>query len=246
MVTFQGENIMLMTRRQALQNAAALACGLSPLARLSQAATAQVAPKFTLPKLAYAYDALEPHIDQRTMTIHHTRHHQAYVDGLNTALTGQTDLQKLSLADLLHDVAKVPQPIRQRVINHGGGHHNHSLFWEIMGPKSGGKPAGQLAGAIDSVFGSLAAFQKQFKQAALDRFGSGWAWLVVNKGRLEIMSTPNQDSPLMSGLIPVLGLDVWEHAYYLHYQNRRADYVDAWWNVVNWAKVNDRFVGQKP
>ncbi len=230
---------MRMTRRRALQTAVATAFGLSPLTRLVQAADAPA--RFTLPKLPYAYDALEPHIDQRTMTIHHTRHHQAYVDGLNTALAGHADLQKLTLEELLRDIARVPQAIRQRVINHGGGHYNHSLFWEIMGPKGGGKPAGQLAQAMDSAFGSLAAFQKQFKQAALDRFGSGWAWLVVSKGRLEILSTPNQDSPLLAGQAPVLGLDVWEHAYYLHYQNRRADYVDAWWNVVNWTNVGQRF-----
>jgi Fe-Mn family superoxide dismutase len=204
-------------------------------------AAAQDAPAFTLPKLPYAYNALEPHIDERTMRIHHDLHHQAYVTGLNTALMGHADLQKTPLDQLLRNIEKVPQAIRQRVINHGGGHYNHTMFWEIMGPKAGGQPNGNLARAIDTAFQSFEAFKKSFKQYALDRFGSGWAWLVVNGGRLELLSSANQDSPLMSGKTPILGIDVWEHAYYLHYQNRRADYVDAWWNVVNWTNVAQRF-----
>jgi len=226
-----------VSRRQALQAAGAVVA----VAAAPAVAAAQDAPAFTLPKLPYAYNALEPHIDERTMRIHHDLHHQAYVTGLNTALMGQADLQKTPLDQLLRNIEKVPQAIRQRVINHGGGHYNHTMFWEIMGPKAGGQPNGNLARAIDTAFQSFEAFKKTFKQSALDRFGSGWAWLVVNGGRLELLSSANQDSPLMSGKTPILGIDVWEHAYYLHYQNRRADYVDAWWNVVNWTNVAQRF-----
>jgi Fe-Mn family superoxide dismutase len=229
-----------LTRRQLLCSVGTGAVVLATGGTIPSVVAADVpaGPRHTLPKLPYAYDALDPYIDQRTMTVHHTRHHQAYVDGINAALVGQAELQKLSLEDLLKNISKVPQTIRQRVINHGGGHYNHSLFWQLMGPKCGGPPTGQIAKAITEAFSSFAAFQKQFKQAALDRFGSGWAWLVKGRTGLEIISTPNQDCPLMSGQLPILGLDVWEHAYYLHYQNRRADYVDAWWNVVNWATVN--------
>ena len=226
-----------VSRRQALQAAGAVVA----VAAAPAVAAAQDAPAFTLPKLPYAYNALEPHIDERTMRIHHDLHHQAYVTGLNTALMGQADLQKTPLDQLLRNIEKVPQAIRQRVTNHGGGHYNHTMFWEIMGPKAGGQPNGNLARAIDTAFQSFEAFKKTFKQSALDRFGSGWAWLVVNGGRLELLSSANQDSPLMSGKTPILGIDVWEHAYYLHYQNRRADYVDAWWNVVNWTNVAQRF-----
>jgi superoxide dismutase, Fe-Mn family len=226
-----------VSRRQALKAAGAVVA----VAAAPAVAAAQDAPAFTLPKLPYAYNALEPHIDERTMRIHHDLHHQAYVTGLNTALMGQADLQKTPLDQLLRNIEKVPQAIRQRVINHGGGNYNHTMFWEIMGPKAGGQPNGNLARAIDTSFQSFEAFKKTFKQAALDRFGSGWAWLVVNGGRLELISSANQDCPLMSGKTPILGIDVWEHAYYLHYQNRRADYVDAWWNVVNWPNVAQRF-----
>ena len=196
-----------------------------------------------LPKLPYPYDALEPHIDARTMEIHHTKHHQAYVNGLNGALEKAPDLQKKSLEDLLKGIHTVPEAIRTAVRNHGGGHHNHSLFWQIMGPKKGGEPEGKLADALKSTFGGFDKFKEQFTTAATTRFGSGWAWLVMAGGRLEVLSTANQDSPLMDGKTPLLGLDVWEHAYYLKYQNRRPDYAGAWWNVVNWEEVGRRFEG---
>jgi len=196
-----------------------------------------------LPKLPYPYDALEPHIDARTMEIHHTKHHQAYVNGLNGALEKAPDLQKKSLEDLLKGIQTVPEAIRTAVRNHGGGHHNHSLFWQIMGPKKGGEPEGKLADALKSTFGGFDKFKEQFTTAATTRFGSGWAWLVMAGGRLEVLSTANQDSPLMDGKTPLLGLDVWEHAYYLKYQNRRPDYAGAWWNVVNWEEVGRRFEG---
>lgn len=202
----------------------------------------QTAP-FSLPALPYAVTALEPHIDARTMEIHHGKHHQAYINNLNAALEGQADLQGLSLEQLLaNNLAKVPESIRGAVRNNGGGHHNHSLFWEIMAPNAGGNPSGKIGEAIAQTFGDFETFKKQFAQAAATRFGSGWAWLVVNgEGKLQVYSTANQDSPLMEGHKPLLGLDVWEHAYYLHYQNRRPDYVAAFWNVVNWNKVNELF-----
>ena len=196
-----------------------------------------------LPKLPYPYAALEPHIDARTMEIHHTKHHQAYIDNLNKALEGHVDLQKKGIEQLLTEIDKVPEAIRQAVINHGGGHANHSFFWTIMGPGKGGSPAGDIADAINSTFDSFEKFQEEFAKAAMSRFGSGWSWLVLQQGNLKVISTPNQDSPLMQGLKPVIGLDVWEHAYYLKYQNRRADYVKAWWNTVNWEEVNQRFRG---
>lgn len=195
---------------------------------------------FELPSLPYPYDALEPHIDARTMEIHHQGHHGTYVKNLNAALEGHPELQQKSLEDLLSGLAQVPESIRTAVRNNGGGHANHSLFWEIMSPQGGGEPKGKLAEDIQATFGSFEKFKEEFTKAALGRFGSGWAWLVVNPaGKLEVISTPNQDNPIMDGQKPVLGLDVWEHAYYLKYQNRRADYVAAWWNVVNWPKVEE-------
>ena len=202
----------------------------------------QTAP-FTLPALGYDFKALEPHIDAQTMEIHHDRHHNAYVTNLNKALEGQADLANASLDDLLaNNLAKVPESIRTAVRNNGGGHWNHSFFWEIIGPKAGGPPTGKIADAIKSAFGDFDTFKNQFATAATTRFGSGWAWLVVNKeGKLQVYSTANQDSPIMEGFKALLGLDVWEHAYYLKYQNKRPDYIAAFWNVVNWDKVNELF-----
>jgi len=230
---------MLLTRRELLRTAGA---GAAVLALAPLTALAQKAEGYTLPKLPYAFDALEPHIDAKTMEIHHDRHHKAYVDNLNNALMG-VDLPKPlpPIEVLLADVNKLPEKVRQAVINNGGGHANHTLFWEIMGPKAGGKPKGDLAKAIDEKFGDFDKFKAALKQAAMTRFGSGWAWLVVDKGKLDVVSSGNQDSPLMKGQTPILGLDVWEHAYYLKYQNKRADYVDAWWNVVNWDNVAERY-----
>jgi Superoxide dismutase len=202
---------------------------------------------FELPALPYAFDALEPYIDAKTMEIHHDKHHGTYVANLNKALESAPDLQKLTVEELLaNNLAKVPENIRTAVRNNGGGHVNHTMFWEIMGPNAGGSPTGTLAEAINSTFNSFDNFKEKFAAAALGRFGSGWAWLVAKPGSgLEIISTANQDSPLMDGLFPVLGLDVWEHAYYLKYQNRRAEYVNAWWNVVNWQSVEKRFASVK-
>jgi Fe-Mn family superoxide dismutase len=196
---------------------------------------------YTLPPLPYAFDALEPHIDAKTMEIHHDRHHKAYVDNLNKALEGQDKLQNKPIEQLLREINQVPENIRTAVRNNGGGHANHTMFWEIMKKGGGGEPSGALAEAIKSAFGGFSNFQQQLKQAAVSRFGSGWAWLVVTGGKPQILSTANQDSPYMDNQIPVLGLDVWEHAYYLKYQNKRPDYVDAWWNVVNWSAVGKRF-----
>lgn len=196
----------------------------------------------TLPNLAYAYNALEPYIDAQTMEIHHTKHHAAYVNNLNAALEKYPDLQDVDLNVLLRNIASVPEDIRTAVRNNGGGHANHTLFWSIMAPNAGGAPTGDLASAIDSAFGSFDAFKDAFSKAAATRFGSGWAWLAVNGfGKLVVYSTANQDSPLMEGITPILGLDVWEHAYYLKYQNRRPDYIQNWWNVVNWAAVADNY-----
>ncbi|MDR6984522.1 Fe-Mn family superoxide dismutase [Rheinheimera pacifica] len=192
---------------------------------------------FTLPELPYSYNALEPHLDALTMEIHHSRHHQTYVNGLNAALesSAYTDW---SLQRLLSEIAALPQPLQQAVRNHGGGHANHSLFWQVMSPQGGGEPTGELAEAITQHFGSFAQFKQQFIQAALSRFGSGWAWLVKDQhGKLQVSSSANQDSPLMEGLTPILGLDVWEHAYYLQYQNKRPEYVAAFFNVINWPYV---------
>ena len=198
----------------------------------------------TLPSLPYAFDALEPHIDAQTMQIHHGKHHQAYVTNLNAALDKQPELHQKPLDALLAGIASVPEAIRPAVRNNGGGHWNHSMFWQIMGPNAGGEPTGALADAIKSAFGEFAKFKEQFAAAGVGRFGSGWAWLLRDGGKLSISSTPNQDNPLMDGKKAsdiMLGLDVWEHAYYLKYQNRRPDYIAAWWNVVNWAEVSKRF-----
>jgi Fe-Mn family superoxide dismutase len=196
---------------------------------------------FTLPSLPYAANALEPYIDTMTMEIHQGRHHKAYVDNLNKALEGQTALASKPIEQLLREISQVPETIRQAVTNNGGGHANHTMFWEIMGPGAGGQPSGPLADDIKATFGDFAAFQTQLKQAGVSRFGSGWAWLVVADGKLKILSSANQDSPYMSGQAPIMGVDVWEHAYYLKYQNKRPDYLDAWWNVVNWKAVAERY-----
>ncbi len=195
----------------------------------------------SVPPLPYPYNALEPQIDEQTMQIHHDKHHAAYVNNLNTALEQAPDLQGKSVEELIANLDSVPEGIRTAVRNNGGGHANHTMFWEIMGPNAGGQPTGALADAINEAFGSLDGFKEQFAKAATTRFGSGWAWLISNGGRLEITSTANQDSPLMEGKTPILGLDVWEHAYYLKYQNRRPDYITAWWNVVNWDAVSQRY-----
>jgi len=191
-----------------------------------------------LPALPYNHGSLEPHVDALTMQIHHGKHHQAYVTNLNAALDKHPDLKSKSLDDLVKNLSAVPEDIRTAVRNNGGGHWNHSAFWKMMAPQSGGPPTGAVADGINSAFGSFDKFKEQFQAAGMGRFGSGWAWLIDNGGKLEIMSTPNQDNPLMDGKKAVLGVDVWEHAYYLKYQNRRADYLGAWWNVVNWNEVN--------
>jgi len=198
---------------------------------------------FELAPLPYAANALEPHIDARTMEIHHGKHHAGYTAKLNDALEGHAELAGKSAEDILRNINSVPEAIRQAVINNGGGYVNHNLFWSIMGPNCGGDPTGAVGDAITSELGGFKAFQDKFANAAATRFGSGWAWLCVDdKKKLVVTSTPNQDSPLMSGMTPVLGLDVWEHAYYLNYQNRRPDYISAWWNVVNWKAVDDRYL----
>jgi superoxide dismutase, Fe-Mn family len=201
--------------------------------------------KYTLPELPYAYDALEPHIDAKTMEIHHTKHHQTYVDKLNAALEGQNTPEGESVEDLMRNFDKVPESIKTAVRNHGGGHANHSLFWTIMAPGGGGDPSGDVAAALTEAFGDFNAFKEKFNTTAANIFGSGWAWLVVDGGKLDIIGRPNQDSPLADGKEPILGLDVWEHAYYLKYQNRRPDYIGAWWNVVNWEEVNRRLNAAK-
>ncbi len=199
---------------------------------------------FELPKLAYAYDALEPHIDARTMEIHHTKHHQTYITNLNGAVEKTPDLAGKSLAALLSDLNAVPEGVRGVVRNHGGGTYNHNLFWEVMGPKAGGTPKGELAKAIDASFTSFDKFKAEFGASAATRFGSGWAWLVKKGSGLAVVSTANQDSPLSDGLTPILGIDVWEHAYYLNYQNRRPDYIAAFWNVINWDAVAEKFAAK--
>jgi superoxide dismutase, Fe-Mn family len=200
---------------------------------------------FSLPNLPYPPNALEPHIDTMTMEIHHGRHHKTYVDNLNKALDGQAALQAKSIEQLLREIKSVPDNIRQAVINNGGGHANHSMFWVIMGPGGGGKPSGPLADDITKSFGDFASFQAKVKENALAQFGSGWAWLVWDGSKLQVTRKPNQDNPLMEGLVPILGVDVWEHAYYLKYQNKRADYVDAWWNTLNWRAIDERYTKAK-
>ena len=194
-----------------------------------------------LPSLPYAFDALEPHIDAKTMEIHHDKHHATYVTKLNEALAKHPELENRPLEKLLRGIDEVPEDIRTAVRNHGGGHHNHSLFWEIMGPDGGGTPSGELADAIQRDFGSFESFKEKLTNAAANQFGSGWGWLVAGDGRLDVISRPNQDSPLMEGKTPILGVDVWEHAYYLRYQNRRPDYLAAWWNTIDWQAVAKRY-----
>ena len=200
---------------------------------------------YTLPALPYGYDALEPHIDARTMEIHHTKHHQTYVDKLNAALEGSGQPDGESVEDLMRNFDSVPDNIKTAVRNHGGGHANHSLFWTIMAAGAGGPASGEVAAGINDAFGDFNAFQEKFNAAATNQFGSGWAWLVVDGGKLDVINRPNQDSPLAEGKEPILGLDVWEHAYYLNYQNRRPDYITAWWNLVNWDEVNLRLAAAK-
>ena len=238
----------MMNRRQALKTTAlaATACAASLGDALSQPAGAPAAAAaptgpFTVPPLSYAYDALEPHIDARTMQIHHDKHHGAYVANLNKAVAGHADLDGKTIEELMRNLDAIPAAIREAVRNNGGGHLNHSLFWQMMKKDGGGEPTGDFAAAIDKQFGSFAAFKQQFSDAAAKRFGSGWAWLVLDDRKLAIESTPNQDTPWSMGRQPLLGIDVWEHAYYLHYQNVRADYIKAWFNVVNWDFPADRF-----
>lgn len=196
---------------------------------------------YKLPDLPYAYDALEPYIDEETMKLHHDKHHNTYVENTNKALEGHEDLQKLSIEELVAKLDEVPEDIRTAVRNNGGGHANHSLFWEILSPNGGDEPTGELADAINEAFGSFEDFKAELKKAATGQFGSGWGWLVVDNGDLKVTNTPNQDSPLTNGQTPILGIDVWEHAYYLNYQNKRPDYVDAFWKVVNWDEVARRY-----
>jgi superoxide dismutase, Fe-Mn family len=196
---------------------------------------------FTLPPLPYDFAALEPHIDAKTMEIHHGKHHQTYVNNLNAAIEKAPELAKKSLDELMRSVNTLPEAVRTPIRNNGGGHWNHSMFWQIMAPKAGGEPGGKIGAAIKTAFGDFAKFREQFSAAGVGRFGSGWAWLIDNGGKLSITSTPNQDNPLMEGQKAIMGLDVWEHAYYLKYQNRRPDYINAWWNVVNWGEIEKRF-----
>ena len=200
---------------------------------------------YSVPDLAYAFDALDPHFDAQTMEIHHDKHHAAYVAKVNAALEGHDSIASKPIEDVLKDIESVPADIRQGVINNGGGHANHTLFWEVIGPNGGGEPGGELGDAINSAFGSFGDFKEKFGNAGITQFGSGWAWLVVADGKLEVLSTANQDSPLMHGKTPILGLDVWEHAYYLKYQNKRPDYIAAAWNVFNWDKVAEKFAAAK-
>jgi superoxide dismutase, Fe-Mn family len=196
---------------------------------------------FKLPDLPYSYDALEPHIDAKTMEIHHKKHHQAYIDKLNASLEKHSELTDKSIIELISNLNTIPEDIRESVRNNGGGHLNHWVFWEIMSPDGGGEPSGKLAGKINEDFGSFSELKKQFGEKGVSRFGSGWVWLVFDKGKLSVVSTPNQDNPLSDGLHPVIGVDVWEHAYYLKYQNRRPEYLEAWWNVVNWEAASKHF-----
>jgi len=244
---------MALNRRNLLiligATTAAAACGSFPSAAESQSKQLSESKQnqggkdtFTLPPLPYDYKALEPHIDAATMQFHHDKHHAAYVKNLNDAVNKYPQLKSKSVEDLVRNLNSVPEDIRTTLRNNGGGHLNHTMFWAIMGPNGGGQPKGAIAKAIQSSFGSFEDFKKQFNEAGTKRFGSGWAWLVRTKdGKLQIMSTANQDSPLMEGNYPIMGNDVWEHAYYLKYQNKRADYLTAWWNVVNWDEVNKRY-----
>ncbi|MGX7162632.1 superoxide dismutase [Enterococcus massiliensis] len=200
---------------------------------------------YKLPELPYGYDALEPYIDVETMHLHHDKHHNTYVTNLNAAIEKHPELGGKSVEELISDMSAIPEDIKTAVRNNGGGHANHSFFWEIMAPNAGGEPTGAIKDAINETFGDFTSFKNEFKTAATGRFGSGWAWLVASNGKVEITSTPNQDSPLMEGKTPLLGLDVWEHAYYLKYKNVRPDYIEAFWNVVNWEKVNEHFANAK-
>jgi Fe-Mn family superoxide dismutase len=229
----RGSAMIPMTRREWLRTAGAAAA----LTCTSSALLAADPPGFTLPPLPYPTDALEPAIDKKTMEIHHDKHHAAYVKNLNDALAKHPDLLKTPIADLMKGLSRLPSDVKTAVQNNGGGHYNHSQFWLWMAPRAGGDPGGNLGSAITATFGDFTKFKSAFKDAALKRFGSGWAWLVKDGGRLAIESSANQDTPLSSGKTPLLGIDVWEHAYYLQYQNRRADYIDAWWGVVNWKPV---------
>jgi Fe-Mn family superoxide dismutase len=237
-----------LRRREFLQQVGAVAaCGAlgSNLLRPTVASAAEGAG-YTLPPLPYAYNALEPYIDEQTMKIHHDKHHQAYITNLNKALADYPDLQGKDIGDLIKNLDAVPEAIRMAVRNNGGGHYNHTLFWQVMGPSKGGEPSGELAQAINSAFGSFADFKQKFSQAGITRFGSGWAWLNVGPGgKLSMESLPNQDCPVSAGAKPILGLDVWEHAYYLKYKNVRPEYVAAWWNVVNWDTVAANYAAAK-
>lgn len=235
---------MSPTRRQVLSTLALGAVRFTAGPRISLAQTPTPAGPFTLPPLPYPAGALEPHIDAQTMTIHHDRHHQTYVTNLNTALAKTPDLAKKPIEELLRDLNAIPEAIRTAVRNNGGGHANHAQFWTLMAPNAGGAPTGAIADALTSTFGSFNKFKELFNRAGTTRFGSGWAWLSEEKGKLIVHSTPNQDTPLSHGRRPIFGLDVWEHAYYLKYQNRRADYITAWWNTINWAEVNKRLNDQ--
>jgi Fe-Mn family superoxide dismutase len=241
----------MITRREAIKTTALIAAAAAVLPEtLAQTATspAQTAGPFNLPPLPYAYDALEPHIDARTMEIHHDRHHAGYVANLNKAVAELPSGDRQSLEGLLKNLESAPEKVRTAIRNNGGGHLNHSWFWQMMSKSGGGEPKAELAKAIEGAFGNVAAFKEAFGKAASTRFGSGWAWLVWNAGKLEVVSTANQDTPVMGKLVagcegtPLLGLDVWEHAYYLKYQNKRADYIAAWWNVVNWDVVTERYL----
>lgn len=235
----------MMTRRKALKTTllTSLACATAAEFKFASAQTPAATPTgpFTVPSLPYAFDALEPHIDAQTMQIHHDKHHAAYVTNLNKAVADMPDLAGKSVEELVKNLSSVPEKVRTAVRNQGGGHYNHSLFWQMMKKNGGGEPSAELAKAIDKSFGSFSAFKEQFTKAAVGQFGSGWAWLVKDGGNLKIVPTANQDSPLSDGKTPLLGIDVWEHAYYLKYQNRRQDYVTAWFNVINWDFVTQKF-----
>lgn len=244
----------MMTRRHALKTTVltSLACATASTLRIASAQPTAAAPgaatpngPFTVPPLPYAYDALEPYIDAQTMQIHHDKHHAAYVANLNKAVAEDPALGKKAVEDLLKDLTSIPEKVRTAVRNQGGGHYNHTLFWQMMKKGGGGEPTGELAKAIDKKFGSFSAFKEQFTKAAIGQFGSGWAWLVSENNELSIEPSANQDSPITHGKLPLLGVDVWEHAYYLKYQNRRPEYVSAWFNTINWDYVTERFQGSK-